>query len=193
MATRTSPLDAFVSVRPAKFEVKLPNMPKLSEAISANGFKVGVEQHDMALEQWRVDAERQLQNTFANAVADAKAQIAAIPAPAPSVAASSTTTVVVKSEPGPAGKSGGPGPPGKGFNGYIGSMPLGSGVDGGSVTGLGLTFNPVNVVALSVSRPAGSLNITAHDVAGSLSADGFQFELSGMTDSALYVLNFMLT
>lgn len=72
-----------------------------------------------------------------------------------------------------------------------GSLALGNGVESGSVTGLGLSFTPSRVI-VSISRPAGALNIWPNDIAGSLTTDGFNFEISGKTDSTSYVLNFAI-
>jgi len=72
-----------------------------------------------------------------------------------------------------------------------GSWPLGNGDDSGSVTGLGLGFTPSRVI-LSISRPSGGLMIFANDNSGTLTTDGFDFELSGMTDSTDYVLNYVI-
>jgi hypothetical protein len=74
---------------------------------------------------------------------------------------------------------------------FSGSLALSDGVDSGSVTGLGLSFTPSRV-SLSISRPSGSLMIFACDDAGTLSSDGFDFALSGLTDSSSYVLNYTL-
>lgn len=74
----------------------------------------------------------------------------------------------------------------------IGTMALGNGVESGSVTGLGLAFTPTIVLAW-ITRPAGGLNLTVSPVAGSFSADGFDFELNGLTDGSGYVLNYELS
>ncbi len=77
-------------------------------------------------------------------------------------------------------------------SGFVsGSLALGNGVDSGSISGLMLSFTPSRVL-LSVSRPMGGLNIEASVVSGSISNNGFQFELSGLTDSTSYVLNYVL-
>lgn len=72
-----------------------------------------------------------------------------------------------------------------------GTLALANGVDSGSVTGLALSFTPTVVLAW-VTRPAGGLNLTAAPVAGTFTADGFNFELTGLTDSTSYVLNYVL-
>ena len=70
-----------------------------------------------------------------------------------------------------------------------GTVALGNGVDSGSVTGLALPFTPTVVLAW-ITRPAGGLNLVVTPIATSFTADGFAFELSGLTDSASYVLNY---
>jgi len=74
--------------------------------------------------------------------------------------------------------------------GSLGTLALGNGVDSGAVTGLALTFVPSSVL-VSVIIPVGGLNISA-SVTGSPTADGFAFTLSGVTDSANYLLNYVL-
>lgn len=72
-----------------------------------------------------------------------------------------------------------------------GSLALGNGVSSGSVTGLGLSFTPTKAF-LQILRPAGTLNIFALVNSGTLTSDGFDFELSAMTDSTDYVLDYLL-
>jgi hypothetical protein len=74
---------------------------------------------------------------------------------------------------------------------YSRSLPLGNGVTGGVVSGLGLSFGPVRAIA-TVSRPAGGLILIATVDPASITTDGFTFQLSGMTDSANYVLDYIL-
>lgn len=74
---------------------------------------------------------------------------------------------------------------------FVGKTALGNGVSSGSVTGLGLAFTPANVF-LQVSRPPGGLNITALLNSGTLTQDGFAFELSAATDSVNYVLSYFI-
>lgn len=64
--------------------------------------------------------------------------------------------------------------------------------DTGSVTGLGLPMVPRRVMVSPLRRPAGGLVIIPTVVDGSISADGFDFELSGQTDSADYLLDYVL-
>ncbi len=73
-----------------------------------------------------------------------------------------------------------------------GSHAIASGVDHESITGLALSFTPSRVGSLSISRPSGGLNLRACDVSGTLTADGFDFELDGVTDATTYVLNYVL-
>lgn len=74
---------------------------------------------------------------------------------------------------------------------YAGSIALGNGVFSGSVTGLGLPFTPTKAL-LQIRRPASSLMIFACANDGTLTADGFDFELSGITDSTDYILDYLL-
>ncbi len=73
-----------------------------------------------------------------------------------------------------------------------GSHAIANAVDHESVTGLALGFTPSRVGSLSISRPSGGLNLRANDVSGTLTADGFDFELDGVTDATTYVLNYVL-
>lgn len=76
---------------------------------------------------------------------------------------------------------------------FSGTYPLGNGVEDGVVNfGRNLGYVP-SVVTLSVSKPGGGFNIFATIVAGSASMTGFNFNLSAMTDSDQYVLNYMVT
>lgn len=63
--------------------------------------------------------------------------------------------------------------------------------DTGSVTGLALSLVPRRVF-LSVRKPIGGNAIFASVVAGSISTDGFNFDLSAQTDSANYKLDYIL-
>jgi hypothetical protein len=72
-----------------------------------------------------------------------------------------------------------------------GSQPLGAGVKSGSVAGLGLSAVPSRVV-VSVSRPLGEDFLFAMVNTGSLTADGFTFELSSQTTSANFVLDYLI-
>lgn len=55
-----NPLDQFVSAGPASNDVKVRSMPKLSEFVREHGFKSGVAKFDEAMEQWRQQHERTL-------------------------------------------------------------------------------------------------------------------------------------
>ena len=72
-----------------------------------------------------------------------------------------------------------------------GTFAIGNGVDAGSVTGLGLSFTPTSV-QLTVRKPSGGLTMFASSVDGTLDTDGFDFDLSGLTDSANYKLDYLL-
>lgn len=90
---------------------------------------------------------------------------------------------------GPPGPQGPTGPPGGGF---FGQLALGNGVDSGSVTGLVVPFVPTAVASLTISRPAGGLMLFACANEGTLTGAGFDFELSGITDSTDYILNYVI-
>ena len=72
-----------------------------------------------------------------------------------------------------------------------GSIALANGVDEGTVTGLNLPFVPSQVL-LTVMKPEEGYNIFATVIAGSVTTDGFLYELSGETDSTGYTLNYLL-
>ena len=72
-----------------------------------------------------------------------------------------------------------------------GSQALGSGVSVGIVTGLALGFAPSRAI-VSLSRPFGSDFIFASVNVGSVTADGFTFELSAATTSTDFVLDYIL-
>jgi len=74
---------------------------------------------------------------------------------------------------------------------YNGSYDLGNEEEGGVVTGLGLPFVPTRV-QLTVEIPADGDSIFANPIRGSLSADGFSFQLSGITSNANYRLYYTL-
>lgn len=73
-----------------------------------------------------------------------------------------------------------------------GFVALGSGVSSGSVTGLGLAFTPTKV-QLQIETPSGGFVMFAVVVRGTITAAGFDFYLSGETDSANYRLHYRLT
>lgn len=72
-----------------------------------------------------------------------------------------------------------------------GTVTLLSGVDGGTVTGLALTTTPSRVF-LSVRSTAAGVVLSAYLVDGTLSADGFTFVLSGLTEEAGYKLDYLI-
>lgn len=63
--------------------------------------------------------------------------------------------------------------------------------DMGTVTGLALSLLPRRVM-VSVRKPMGGLNLFASVVAGTISLDGFQFNLSGAADLSTYKLDYIL-
>lgn len=76
-------------------------------------------------------------------------------------------------------------------NNTFGSFSISNGVDAESVTGLALTAAPRFVIA-TIRKPSGGLNLFACVVAGSITTGGFDFTLSGVTDSANYKLDYYL-
>jgi hypothetical protein len=66
-----------------------------------------------------------------------------------------------------------------------------NGVDSGTVSSLALPLTPRRVY-VSVRKPAGGYNIFACVVDGTLTTDGFQFNLSGQTDSTGYRLEYLI-
>lgn len=66
-----------------------------------------------------------------------------------------------------------------------------AGVDSGTVTGLALPLTPRRVYP-SVRKPAGGFTMFANSVSGTLTTDGFQFNLSGQTDSTGYFLEYLI-
>jgi len=75
---------------------------------------------------------------------------------------------------------------------YNGSFDIGSTEESGTVTGLALTFTPTKV-QLTVEIPADGDSIFANPIRASLSADGFSFQLSGITPDANYRLYYTIT
>ncbi|HWD20512.1 MAG TPA: hypothetical protein VHB20_14665 [Verrucomicrobiae bacterium] len=74
-----------------------------------------------------------------------------------------------------------------------GTLPItGYPTDAFTVRGLGLNFQPVNVVA-NVMQPAGALQIFCTIVAGSLSNDGFTVTFSGIIDRAGYQISYSIS
>ena len=75
------------------------------------------------------------------------------------------------------------------WSGYqtFGTYALPQGVNSGTLTGLGLPFNPA-VVVMTVSSPAGGLTLHA-DESGGMTGDGWPFNMNGYTDSDQYILH----
>lgn len=61
-----NPLDQFVSKGRAKFVVKVPQVPKMSESVRKAGLTKGAETHDERLELWRRDLEKSLERLTSN-------------------------------------------------------------------------------------------------------------------------------
>lgn len=74
---------------------------------------------------------------------------------------------------------------------YDGSVDLGNAVNSGAVVGLALDFIPTKVY-LTVEMPSGGVVLTPSPIRDSLSVNGFQFKLSGLTDSIFYRLHYLL-
>lgn len=72
-----------------------------------------------------------------------------------------------------------------------GQYAIPNGVDGGTVSGLILTGTPRRAF-LFMQKPAGGFDMFASLVIGTLTATGFTFNLSGVTDSANYALEYLL-
>lgn len=68
---------------------------------------------------------------------------------------------------------------------------ISNGVVGGSVTGLALPFTPSQVLVTVMIPDEGSL-IYAIVVTSSITTDGFDYYLSGETDSADYKLSYLI-
>ena len=73
----------------------------------------------------------------------------------------------------------------------VGTRNISNGADIGAITLLGMSSTPRRAFAW-VRKPVGGLDIWANIVDGTLSYDGFQFTLSGQTDSASYLLDYMI-
>lgn len=74
-----------------------------------------------------------------------------------------------------------------------GSYNLIQGADSGTVTGLGLSSLPTQVLPFPIRKPSGGINIFPNIVNGSLTTDGFSFTLDAAPDSALYWLDYLIT
>lgn len=92
--------------------------------------------------------------------------------------------------PGAPGAPGAPGPPGPPGSVVSGSKVLPANATAGSVTGLALSFVPSRIV-LSVSRPAGKDFVQACVNSGSITNNGFSFELSAKTKVAGVTVDFI--
>ncbi len=64
-------------------------------------------------------------------------------------------------------------------------------VDTGVVSGLALALLPTGII-VQVQKPVGGFNLFPTLVSGSITLDGFSFDLSGQTDSANYKLDYTL-
>lgn len=72
-----------------------------------------------------------------------------------------------------------------------GSVSIPNGVDSATITGLALVASP-RLVACTVLKPASGLNLFASAVSGTITTDGFTYNLSGVTDSENYNLVYKL-
>lgn len=74
---------------------------------------------------------------------------------------------------------------------YSGTYTIPNGASSGTVTGLNLGFTPTKIFP-SVVVPDTNSEVLTVNGTSNLSADGFDFILSGATDGPCYVLNFIL-
>jgi hypothetical protein len=74
---------------------------------------------------------------------------------------------------------------------YRGTVALASGVDLVSVSGLGLSAVPAQVL-VTVRKPTGGLNLFATVRGDSVTTDGFAADLSGATNSAAYEVDYLV-
>lgn len=72
-----------------------------------------------------------------------------------------------------------------------GTQAIGTGADSVTVTDLGLAWAPTQTL-VTVRKAAGGLNLFATVRDGSMTADGFIADLSGVTDAATYKLDYLL-
>jgi hypothetical protein len=72
-----------------------------------------------------------------------------------------------------------------------GTFAIPAGADHVAVTGLALPFTPT-VVLPSIAQPAGGLQIACNPVATGITTDGFTITFNGITDSANYILFFIV-
>ena len=74
-----------------------------------------------------------------------------------------------------------------------GTFSIGNLADSGTVTGLNLASSVIpRRIFPKVRKPAGGLNMFANIVDGTMTQDGFDFTLSGETDSADYKLDYLI-
>lgn len=74
---------------------------------------------------------------------------------------------------------------------FSGELALPSGQASGSVTGLALGFTPVRVMVV-IRKPAGGYQIWVSIVDGTLTTDGFDFELSAPPPDSSYILDYII-
>jgi hypothetical protein len=75
------------------------------------------------------------------------------------------------------------------INSATGAYSIPNSSQGASLTGLALPFTPTKVL-MTVQSPANGLVLYA-TLSGSPTSDGWTFTMNGLTDSGLYVLNWM--
>lgn len=84
---------------------------------------------------------------------------------------------------------------GGGAVGYVqkilGTVALASGVDSVTVSGLGLSAVPAQVL-VTVRKPTGGLNLFATVRGDSVTTGGFTVDLSGATDGGAYQLDYLV-
>jgi hypothetical protein len=74
-----------------------------------------------------------------------------------------------------------------------GTFAIPDGADGGSVTDMAVESGlSLRRVFAKVRKPAGGLNMFANIVDGTITSDGFDFNLSGAADNANYVLDYLM-
>jgi hypothetical protein len=74
---------------------------------------------------------------------------------------------------------------------HAGTQAIGSGVDSVTVTGLGLTSVPSQVL-VTVRKATGGANLFASVRGSSITTDGFTADLSAATDAGTYALDWLL-
>lgn len=178
---------------------RVPRLPKLGE-LMRQGFGAGHAAFDLEAEQWRRDIERNIGEKLGDHTQQLQSileQLAALQAGgATSEAMVSkiqdqvTQAISFISAPAPVLPPVVIPPPALPPSAK-GSVALDSGVNGGSVTGLGLSFTPT-VCVVTMRSPSTGLNLFANVVSATLTPDGFDFTLSGLTDSADYALDYVI-